>query len=113
MAGPLVDPHDRFLRWARGQAEDLAGLRIQPRPLEVDAFLGLDLEVAAMGLLELHRGDAHETGVDIHELRHLVPLFSFGPSEPGSTVAAGTGRRIGHAADEAPDSRPIPTARRS
>ena len=53
VAGPLVDPHDRLARRPGREAEDLARLRVEPRPLEMDALVLLDREVALVRLLEL------------------------------------------------------------
>src|SRR4029079_15579340 len=81
MARALVDSHDALAAGAAREAEDLAGLGVEPGSFEVDALVSLDRQVALVRLLELRGGDAHEAAVDIHECRH-------GPSP----VAAGAVR---------------------
>ena len=61
MAGVLVDAHDRLLRRTGREAEDLAGLRVEPGVLVVDALLGLDVEVALVGLGQLLRRSRRRT----------------------------------------------------
>src|SRR5262245_51260427 len=68
VAGAFVDAHDGLTRGPRHEAEDLARLGIQPRPLVVDALLALDREIATMGLGELLLAYPEEPGVDVHEL---------------------------------------------
>jgi hypothetical protein len=60
MSRALVDSHHALAAWTRRQAEDLAGLGIQPRSLEMDAFVTLDCQVALVRFLELRRGDTDE-----------------------------------------------------
>src|SRR5262245_32905353 len=73
MARALVDAHDALAARAGRQAEDLAGLGVEPRPLEVDALVALDREIPLVGFLELGGRDADETAVNVHELRHGIP----------------------------------------
>ena len=47
MTRPLVDTDDGLLRRPGGEAEDLAGFRVQPGPLYVEELLGV---LAATGL---------------------------------------------------------------
>jgi hypothetical protein len=56
VTGALIDPHDR-LAGTGGQAEHLARRRAQPRLLDVDPLIRLDLEVVAV----LLGRDADET----------------------------------------------------
>jgi hypothetical protein len=53
VTGARVDADDRFLAGGRGDAERLATDRIEPGPIEADAFLGLDVEVELVARLEL------------------------------------------------------------
>src|SRR5689334_22601262 len=73
MAGALVDAHDALAAGAGRQAEDLAGLRVEPRALEVDTLVALDREITLVGFLQLRGGNADEAAVDIHECRHGDP----------------------------------------
>src|SRR5512142_2578987 len=84
MTGPLVDAHDGLPARPGGQAEDLPRLGVEPRALEMDAFVALDREVALVRFLELLGRHPDEPVVDVHELRHLVP--------PASTRARGRRR---------------------
>src|SRR3954447_1462169 len=70
MAGALVDAHHRLARRPGGEAEHLPRLGIEPRPLEMDALVPLDLEVALVCFLELVGGHPEEAGMHIHERRH-------------------------------------------
>src|SRR4051812_24810157 len=70
VTGALVDPHDSLFRGSRGQAEDLAGDRIEPGALVVDAFFALDRQVAAVRLGQLLGRDTEEPVVNIHERGH-------------------------------------------
>ena len=79
MARLLVHAHDGLLGRAGREAEDLAGLGIEPGVLVVDAFLALVVEVALVGFGELLRAHAEEPVVDIHELRHRGRSPSVGP----------------------------------
>jgi len=74
MARPFVDAHDGLAARAGREAEALAGHRVEPCPLEMDAVLGLDRGVALVGLPELLGRHTDETVVDIHELRHVSLL---------------------------------------
>ena len=56
MTGSFMDPLDCFGIRRLGQAEDLAGLRVGPSVLEVDAFFTLDVEVRLMGFRQTARG---------------------------------------------------------
>src|SRR5262245_21544100 len=69
----LVDSHDALAAWARRETEDLAGLRVEPGPLEVNALVALDRQIALVGFLELCGRDADEAAVNIHERRHGIP----------------------------------------
>src|SRR6478752_1272897 len=106
MTGPLVDPHDRFLARPGREAEDLAGLRIEPRPLVVDALLALELQVALVRLEQLLPGDPDEPVVDVHECRHGANLRHWPPidrsSIPGATIARRGRPVIGRTPDERP-----------
>ena len=55
---------------AGGQAEDLAGFRVEPRVGELHAFGGLNLQVAAVRLGQLRLGDSDKSVVHVHELGH-------------------------------------------
>ena len=96
MTGALVDAHDGFLRRTGRQAEDLAGLRIEPGVLEVDALVVLDGQVALVRFAELLRGHAEEAIVDIHELGHRRILLLARPPLITTGSDGGGAWRVGH-----------------
>src|SRR6266540_3789880 len=70
MAGALVNAHHGLPGRPGRQAEDLAHLRIEPGPGEMDALVGLDREVALVRFPELLSRHPDEATVNIHERRH-------------------------------------------
>src|SRR5205809_8030553 len=79
MACLLVHGGNGLLVWARGQAEDLSGLGVQPvaRVLNPGTLLGFDISLMRFG--ELLRRDVHPL-VDVHECRHVVPPHPHNPA---------------------------------
>ena len=65
MPRALVDPHHRFLVRAARQTKDLAALRVQPRPLEVDVLVLFDREIRFVRGLQLLSGDTDEPLVNV------------------------------------------------
>src|SRR2546430_4807699 len=79
MAGLLVHSGNGLLVRARGQAENLSGLGVQPvaRVLNPVTLLGFDVFLVRFG--ELLRRDVHPL-VDVHECRHNVPPHPRNPA---------------------------------
>src|SRR5687767_12219856 len=108
MAGPLVDAHHRLLGRPRGEAEDLARLRIEPCALVDHALVVLDRQVAVVRLRELLGADAKEPVVDIHELAHCIPPCLMRLVGTASRFGLGTADAIGRATDGLPPAMPNP-----
>ena len=102
MAGTLVDPQDRFPRRPDGEAEDLAGVRVEPGALEMHAFVGFDREVGLVGIPQLDRGDPEEPRVHVHECRHRSSWSSAGTdtSWPVSDVHCSDRTAAGHRSND-------------
>jgi hypothetical protein len=70
MSCPLMDPLYRLGTRSFGDAPHHAGLRVAPRPLEVDTLLVLDVEVSLVGLLKRFGRDAMHPVMNVHKFRH-------------------------------------------
>ena len=70
MTGALVDPLQGLSAGRLAQAEDVTGLGVGPRLLEVDSLVVLNGQVRLVRLEQLLGGHSDHAGVDVHELGH-------------------------------------------
>ena len=101
----LVDPHDTLAARPCRKAENLARDGVEPRPLEVDAFVLLDREVALVRFAKLLCRDTDEPVVDIHEPGHVNLLRACLPRsrvcDPERSIGGGRASAIGRMTDAA------------
>ena len=74
MASAFMNPLDSLGRWCLRDAPHHPGVRISPRALEIDVFIGLDVHVSLMGLLQDSGGESADALVGV--LRILLALVA-------------------------------------